>query len=192
MNHLAHFYLAGEDKNLSIGNYIADQVKGKKKNDYSLEIQKGIEMHRSIDAFTDSHPIIKDSISILKPTLGRYSSVAIDVINDHYLAKFWNEYSNQKLQDFVDDRYALIDDNYDLLPHNSQRFYHFMTSHNILFNYQYFDKLEMVFQGMSSRTKFESDLIHSVETLKSEYQALKSNFETFFVELDEEFKPWKE
>ena len=61
MNYLAHFYLSNHDKNLIVGNYIADDVKGKAYLDYPLEIQKGILLHRKIDDFTDNHPIVNIS-----------------------------------------------------------------------------------------------------------------------------------
>ena len=56
MNFLAHIYLSGEDEGLTIGNFIADSIKGKKYLNFKKEIQKGILLHRSIDTFTDQHP----------------------------------------------------------------------------------------------------------------------------------------
>jgi len=58
MNFLAHAYLAGEDEGLIIGNFIADSVKGSSWRAYNLDIQKGILLHRKIDEFTDSHPLV--------------------------------------------------------------------------------------------------------------------------------------
>lgn len=52
MNYLAHLHLSNNDKNLIIGNYIADDVKGKAYLNFPLEIQKGIILHRKIDDFT--------------------------------------------------------------------------------------------------------------------------------------------
>ena len=43
MNYLAHLYLAGEDHELIIGNFIADAVKGKQIETFSEGIRKGIE-----------------------------------------------------------------------------------------------------------------------------------------------------
>ena len=61
MNYLAHFHLSNNDKNLIIGNYIADDVKGKAYLNYPTEIQHGIILHRKIDAFTDTHQIVINS-----------------------------------------------------------------------------------------------------------------------------------
>ena len=49
MNYLAHVYLSNTDEALTIGNLIADHVKGKAYLDYPETIQKGILLHRKID-----------------------------------------------------------------------------------------------------------------------------------------------
>jgi acyl carrier protein phosphodiesterase len=57
MNFLAHAFLSFNDKDLLTGNMISDFVKGKKRYDYPISIQKGITLHRAIDEFTDCHPV---------------------------------------------------------------------------------------------------------------------------------------
>ena len=48
---------------LKIGNFIADSVKGKQYLDYPKAVQQGITLHRNIDEFTDSHPIVHHSVN---------------------------------------------------------------------------------------------------------------------------------
>ena len=43
MNFLAHLYLSGNNDDLLIGNFIADSVKGLKKNGYPDGIKAGID-----------------------------------------------------------------------------------------------------------------------------------------------------
>lgn len=187
MNHLAHFHLAGKSKDLIIGNYIADFVKGKQKQSFSEGIKKGIEMHRKIDAYTDAHPLVLEAVEILRPTVGRYSSVAIDVLYDHFLAKHWQHYHPKNLQSFANDIYQLLKIEYENLPSRSQQFYQYMIYNNILVEYQNLKSLQMVFNGMSQRTRFPSQLDKSVQALTENYDDLKSNFEQFFPELMKEF-----
>lgn len=61
MNYLAHIYLSGDDPLITMGNFMADGIKGKQYKTYLPQLQKGILLHRSIDSFTDSHPIVKQS-----------------------------------------------------------------------------------------------------------------------------------
>ncbi len=66
MNYLAHLYLSFGHDDVLVGNFIADRVKGKQLYDYPLGIQKGIIMHRKIDAFTDRHDVVKRSKSRIR------------------------------------------------------------------------------------------------------------------------------
>ncbi len=93
MNFLAHLYLSKKNKNILIGNFIADAVKGKKHNLYSKEVQAGILLHREIDNYTDNHPIVRKSKRRLNKRYGHYNGVIIDILYDHFLAKNWNNYS---------------------------------------------------------------------------------------------------
>ena len=43
MNYLAHIYLSNDNKEITIGNFIADGIKGKKYTEFPKEIQKGID-----------------------------------------------------------------------------------------------------------------------------------------------------
>ena len=61
VNFLAHLYLSQNNTNMMIGNFIADHVKGNDYKKYSNEIQKGILLHREIDTYTDTHPIVRKS-----------------------------------------------------------------------------------------------------------------------------------
>ena len=61
MNYLAHAYLSFERPAIIVGNLISNFVKGKKKFDYPVSIQQGMQLHRSIDQFTDAHAITKEA-----------------------------------------------------------------------------------------------------------------------------------
>ena len=61
MNFLAHIYLSGDNDLLKIGNFMADSIRGNSYENYPDEIKKGILLHRSIDSFTDMHPVYRKS-----------------------------------------------------------------------------------------------------------------------------------
>ena len=64
MNFLAHIYLSGNNKKVTIGNFIADGIKGKKHQNFSKNIQIGILLHRAIDSYTDAHPVFRESTKV--------------------------------------------------------------------------------------------------------------------------------
>ena len=92
MNFLAHAHLSGEDEPLLFGNFVADSIKGRQLQSYNRRIVQGVKLHRIIDAFTDQHPLVRNSVTLVKSDLGRYAGVAVDIFYDHFLAKNWCRY----------------------------------------------------------------------------------------------------
>ena len=85
MNFLAHIYLSFEDTDLTIGNFIGDFVKGNELDNYSDSIKKGIQLHRAIDSYTDSHEVVQKSKERLRDKYRHYSGVIVDIYYDHFL-----------------------------------------------------------------------------------------------------------
>jgi acyl carrier protein phosphodiesterase len=98
MNHLAHFVLSGGDADLAIGNFVADFITNRQLPDFSAAVQRGIHLHREIDAFTDAHPIVKQSTKRLHPFHHKYSPVIVDVYYDFLLAKNWDKFFELKIK----------------------------------------------------------------------------------------------
>jgi acyl carrier protein phosphodiesterase len=183
MNFLSHLFLSGDSEGLIIGNFIADSVKGSDHKNYPPEIQKGILLHRMIDTFTDTHPIVEESKQRLRPAYRKYASVIVDVYYDHYLAANWNTYSTEKLSDYTQRIYSLIQRHEHLLPLKSAQFTHYMLRYNILEAYAQLDGIDRVLQGMAGRTKFESNMELAIKELKEHYLLFENEFSRFFPEL---------
>jgi acyl carrier protein phosphodiesterase len=98
MNHLAHFVLSGGDADLAIGNFVADFITNRQLPDFTEAVQRGIRLHREIDAFTDAHPIVKQSTKRLHPFHHKYSPVIVDVYYDFLLAKNWDTFFELKIK----------------------------------------------------------------------------------------------
>ena len=96
MNFLAHLYLSGDDKEIMLGNLIADSVKGNAILDFNEGVQEGIRLHRRIDHFTDEHPIVQRSKERLRPKYHKFAGVVTDMFYDHFLARDWDHYSEKK------------------------------------------------------------------------------------------------
>jgi acyl carrier protein phosphodiesterase len=183
MNFLSHLYLSGDSEGLIIGNFIADSVKGSVLTSFPEEIQKGIILHRKIDTYTDSHPIVEQSKQRLRSKYKKYSSVIVDIYYDHYLAVNWNDYSSEDLHKYIQNIYALIGQNKRHLPPKSVMFTKYMLEHNILSAYARLDGIEKVLQGMSHRATFESNMEHAIHDLKEHYELFENEFKLFFPEL---------
>ncbi|MBQ0736563.1 ACP phosphodiesterase [Aquimarina celericrescens] len=184
MNFLAHIYLSGEDPELKIGNFIADSVKGKKFLEYPERIAQGITLHRKIDAYTDSHEIVKESMAKLSPKYGRYSAVIVDILYDHFLAANWTRYSDTPLDKFTVDFYGLLNENYEILPQRIQNFLPYMIRDNWLLSYASISGIGNVLSGMNRRTKNRSKMNFAVIELEQYYTDFDREFHAFFEELE--------
>lgn len=183
MNFLAHIYLSGDNDLLKIGNFMADSIRGHSYDAYPEEIQKGILLHRSIDSFTDMHPIYRQSKHRLHEKYGHYSGVIMDIFYDHFLAKNWSIYSDEKLEDYADDFYHLLIDNYEILTEKVKNMIPYMFARNWLVSYASIDGLQMIMFHMDHRTKNRVDMHESIVELLENYIEFENEFTLFFDEL---------
>ena len=183
MNFLAHIYLSGEDDFVKIGNFMADSIRGSQYLDYPNSLQKGILLHRHIDSFTDSHPIYRKSKHRLHEKYGHYSGVIMDIAYDHFLAKNWSKYSNEKLEDYAADFYKLMQDNYEILTERTKGMLPYMIGRNWLVSYATIAGLEMILFQMDYRTKHRAHMQEAIVEIQNFYTEFESEFFLFFEEL---------
>lgn len=183
MNFLAHIYLSGEDEGITIGNFIADGIKGKQYKKYPLQIQKGILLHRGIDSFTDQHPTVRQSTKRLHENYGHYSGVIVDILYDHFLAKNWKIYHSQPLDEYVGEFYEMLRKYFEILPTRIQRMMPYMIADNWLLSYATVEGISNILTQMNRRTKERSKMNLAVIELEQYYTEFETEFTCFFEEL---------
>jgi len=166
-----------------IGNFIADAIRGNKFKHFPDEIQKGIILHRHIDTFTDQHTIVRKSKRRLHERYGHYDGVIIDLFYDHFLAKNWSDYCKIPLDIYSKNFYALLHANYEILPDKTKQMLPYLEQYNWLYNYQFFDGMQQVMEGMNRRTKMKSHMHLSIQDLKEHYKFFENDFTYFFMDL---------
>lgn len=183
MNFLAHVYLSGNNSNLAIGNLIADKIKGKKVNEFPLEIQKGIYLHRYIDQFTDQHTRFRECVRELFPTYRHYSRVIVDMYFDHFLAKNWNRYHKQPLNIFAKKFYEKLEDASINFSDSIQKFVLSLIKYDWFGHYESISNLNIILSQMEKRTQFPSKLGDSTNELIKKYTYFENHFFIFFNDL---------
>ena len=184
MNFLAHFYLSEDYDEILVGNFLGDFVKGRHfALDYPTQIAKGISLHRNIDHFTDTHPIVKQQTKELVQKYGRYGGVLTDIFYDYCLARTWEKYSTISLMDYSQNTYQTLAKYEHLFPEKAKQAYQHMSYHDWLSNYAHLEGIERVLNGLERRTKFVSNLSKGIVELEQNYQIYESNFELFFPQL---------
>jgi acyl carrier protein phosphodiesterase len=183
MNFLAHIYLSGDNDFIKIGNFMADGIRGNDYMNYPEDVKKGILMHRAIDTFTDAHPVFRKSKHRLHETYGHYSGVIIDIFYDHFLAKNWSKYSDEKLETYVHNFYLSLKNNYEILTDRAKSMLPSMIARNWLVSYASIDGLSMILFQMDHRTKNRVNMHLAINELKQFYSEFEEEFTEFFDEL---------
>ena len=114
MNFVGHAYIARNNPTLIAGNFAGDSYKGNLDKFIFLpsHILNGVKLHRYIDNYTDTSPLIKSVGKIFQNEgVTKVAYIASDIILDHYITKNWSDYSTKSFPEFVDIIYAQTDQN---------------------------------------------------------------------------------
>lgn len=185
MNFLAHIFLSGDDKDILIGNFIADHVKGSQSEDYREGIRDGIRLHRAIDMYTDTHPVVRNTKQVIRPAFGKYAPVVSDVYYDHFLARNWHTVSDRPLEDFIQDFYNYTANVNDTLPERTRGMLSVMIRQNWLLSYRTIEGTGKILEAMSKRAAFKSNMEKGAVILRRHYETLETDFHEFFPQLQQ-------
>jgi len=184
MNFLAHLYLSGDDPEIMVGNFIGDFVRGRNVYEqFRHNIALGIELHRQIDEFTDSHGVVLESKKRLRGKYRHYAPVIVDVFYDHFLAVRWPELHPQPLPDFATYAYAQLERHEAILPARVLQMMPYMVRGNWLVNYAKTEGIHRALTGMSRRTPYDSKMDEAIHDLEKYYREFDKEFSVFFPEL---------
>jgi acyl carrier protein phosphodiesterase len=183
MNFLAHAYFANGDAHRIVGQFCGDFVRGSDLSAYSSGIQRGIRMHRQIDAFTDRHPAVLGVRPLFKPPLRRLAGVITDVVYDHCLALNWSDYSQEDLGTYISNVNAALLEHKAIVPTRMQGFIDFIVKNQVLQANQDFAGVEVTLQRLSKRSKVFAALENSPSVAEKNMIALQQSFDEFFPQL---------
>lgn len=184
MNFLAHLYLSGNDPKIQLGNFLGDFVRGRNLvEQFEPAIAFGIELHRSIDEFTDKHTVVKQSKDRLRPKYRHFAPVIIDMYYDHFLARNWNRYHTSFLPDYAESAYNMILSHESILPQQLKWMMPYMVKQDWLSNYARMEGLGKALSGMARRTPYDSKMNEAVQDLTAHYNEFEAEFFEFFPQL---------
>ena len=182
MNYLAHLHLGGQLPAQLLGSLYGDFVKGRLQGQFSPQIEAAIQLHRSIDRFTDSHPLVGEALSRFSLTRRRYAGIVLDVFFDHCLARDWGQYGEGPLERFTSDFYRVLVAEQQL-PRRLASIAPHMAAHDWLGSYRDFAVLEQVFNGIARRLSRPEELAGAMQDLQALYEPLSEDFRLFYPQL---------
>lgn len=184
MNLLAHAYLSFNNEAILVGNMISDYVKGKKQFDFPLQIQAGIQLHRAIDEFTDSHEATQEIKKLFKPAYRLYAGAFIDVVYDYFLANDVNEFETEKiLKSFTQNTYNLLQKNTTHFPEKFAKMFPYMQSQNWLYHYRTNEGMQKSFGGLARRAKYITETDTAFQIFLNNKEIIGESYKIFFPQL---------
>ncbi len=183
MNYLAHLFLSCEIDEHIVGNFIADSIRHHELAGFSPMIQQGVDLHKSIDTFTDSHPVVKQSTKRLHANHGKYSPLIVDIWYDHLLARNWDKYRKESLRSFADRMYVMLANHLDMMPGKMKRNLPIMIEEDWLLRYSSVEGMASTFDRFKHRLSRPELLADVIENLLKLDKELDSDFQAFFPDL---------
>lgn len=189
MNYLAHFHLAscaqrGDDDNgLIIGALLGDFIKGPLKNEWPDGWERGIAMHRRIDALTDSHPEVSALLTGLPGNYRRYGGIMFDVCFDYCLVQHWGNFHPEPLPDFAQQIYAALGQNDAEFPAAARKQAQRLARYNVLVNMGNWQTVENMLTRIGQRLKRDNPLASSAPVLQDQLVDIEAHFLRLYPQL---------
>ncbi len=183
MNFLAHFHLAWPDEGLVAGGLEGDYVKGPLRGALPPELERGIKLHRAIDAYTDGHPLIQQLRRDLPPGIRRYAGILIDLSFDHYLSVHWSNFSDMPLADFNSEVYRTLTAHEPVLSKSAGRMVTVLVEHDVLNLYLQWETVLATATRIGQRFKHQNPFLDIDRKLSPAKDLMEHTFLNFYPQL---------
>ncbi|MDB4740435.1 ACP phosphodiesterase [Akkermansiaceae bacterium] len=185
LNFLAHFHLAERTDASQIGALLGDFVRGTPESladRFPANLIEGIMLHRAIDRFTDDHPVFLQVKKLLSPERRRFAGIVIDIFFDHFLAIHWEEFGEGSLEDFIEQRYLLLEKHDTWLTPELREIVPRMRDEDWLAAYEDQAGLALTFRRISKRRDWLTPIVGAEEDLYAHYVKFEEAFLKFYPE----------
>ena len=173
-----------------LGNLMGDFVRGPQAVAGDDAVSRGIRLHRHIDSFTDSHPVVRRSWQRLQAPYRRYGGILVDVFYDHLLARHWADFGPEPLASYTARAGRVLSGFHDRMPARMQRYVLWMGSHDVLGACREQAGVQRVLYGLSRRLRRPNPLARATGELTRLYPALEEDFLVFYPLLREQVAGW--
>ena len=183
MNLLSHAVLSPPEPGPLVGNLIADWVKGRARLALPVEWRIGMALHRRIDAFTDTHPVVNRCSALLAPRWGRYAPVLVDIFLDHCLSVDWARYCRVPRREYIASIYATLHAHLAQLPSRAQFAVCALLADDWFNAYVTLDGIALSLSRLSARLRHDIELAPAVDDFYTHRQAFHDAYAEFFPQI---------
>jgi acyl carrier protein phosphodiesterase len=183
MNFLAHFQLAWPDEALIAGGLEGDFCKGPLHGRLHPAIERGVRLHRAIDAYTDAHPGIAALREHFPAPIRRYAGILVDISFDHFLTRHWSSFNEVSLGHFNTGVYRVLANWNGRLAPASQAMAARLIDHDILNRYHDWHAVPASAERVGQRLRRGNPLVGVQRHLDPLVPLLEQAFLDFYPDL---------
>lgn len=192
MNYLAHLFFSDPHPLAWAGSLMGDFHKGSDFSGMPPELVRHLKLHRYVDGLTRTSEFFQNSRRQIDPGFRHARSVLVDVFYDHFLACYWDRFSDIPLAKFADGVYHGLDDCHELLSPGLQRQFPHMVNNNWLLSYRNPDVVQRVLERLEQRLKGRVSLASGFRQIFIHREQLESDFFLFMAETAGKVACWKQ
>jgi acyl carrier protein phosphodiesterase len=169
-----------------VGNLLGDFARGVEVQALPEAVQAGLQNHRAIDRYTDSHPIILELKNSFSPRRRRFAGIALDVYFDHLLMNHWSVFDSRPIDEVIQVFYARMLEGQALMPNARMRnTTRRMVEYDWFGSYSEIDSIADALDRIASRIRFENQFANAIEDIEHNRESLQRGFLAYFPQLVE-------
>lgn len=177
MNYLAHLQFALPATDSRIGNLLGDFYHGTRLELLSPGVAAGLYNHRAVDWFTDHHPEVRAARLWFSPDMRRFAPIALDMLFDFCLIKYWNHFFTSDFADYKSQLYRNLQHDLPHMPDSMARTFKAVTEQDWFGTYAQLEGIQYSLHRMASRGRFTA----RYGAIADELPELQSDIEQLFL-----------
>jgi acyl carrier protein phosphodiesterase len=184
MNYFAQLALSQLTVESTVGNLLGDFARGINREVLTPPVNAGLDNHRAVDRFTDSHQAIKHLKQLFLPERRRFAGIALDVYFDHLLMKHWSLYYSSPLHEVIDVFYRRMTAGQPIMPSKIMRNTTLrMVSYDWFGSYREIDSVAHALDRIAGRIRYKNRFDNAIEDIIANQHEIEATFKDFFPEL---------
>ncbi len=184
MNHFAHCVLAQSTVESIVGNLLGDFARGVALDSLKPAVRAGLDNHRAVDRFTDSHPLVVEMKQQFSQRRRRFAGIALDIYFDHLLIRHWQALESADLSQTIATIYHHMQTGRHHMPSPAmQKTTRHMVEHDWFASYFHVDGIAHAIDRVAARIRFPNAFDNAIEDLLANHQQIEAGFLAFYPQL---------
>lgn len=199
MNFLGHAIFTPGPEEVLFGSVAGDFI-DTTNPELSPQLKDGLRFHANLDAFFSSLPELSQSRKTLYNLVSHFQDPVLDICADHIIASRWDLFFDNKLEEFAQDIYAVLEPRTSLLTPAGKDIIGRLMKENWLVKYQSKEGLAEGLERISRRKRKSAviyekidDIIGRLPIIEKELSLalpiVKSETSRYLIELGYELEP---